>query len=75
MHYKQNNKESRTYVQGLRSFGNTLPRGVKKILKKKKVYLNEILFIKKLYQKFEIFLKLRKKYNKKFIKIFNIFLF
>jgi len=35
------------------------------------VYPNEILFIKKLYQKFEIFLKLRKKYNKKFIKIKN----
>ena len=43
----------------------------KKILKKKKVYPNEILFIKKLYQKFEIFLKLRKKYSKKFIKITN----
>jgi len=35
MHYKQNNKESKTYVQGLRSFGNTLPRGVKGILKKR----------------------------------------
>ena len=35
MHYKQNNKESKTYVQGLRPFGNTLPRGVKGILKKK----------------------------------------
>ena len=34
MHYKQNNKESKTYVQGLRSFGATLPRGVKSILKK-----------------------------------------
>ena len=35
------------------------------------MYPNEILFIKKLYQKFEIFLKLRKKYSKKFIKITN----
>ena len=34
MHYKRNNKESKTYVQGLRPFGNTLPRGVKGILKK-----------------------------------------
>ena len=34
MHYKQNNKESKTYVQGLRPFGNTLPRGLKGILKK-----------------------------------------
>ena len=34
MHHKQNNKEIRTYVQGLRSFGNTLPRSVKSILKK-----------------------------------------
>ena len=34
MHYKRNNKESKTYVQGLRPFGNTLPRGLKGILKK-----------------------------------------
>ena len=34
MHHKQNNKESKTYVQGLRPFGNTLPRGLKGILKK-----------------------------------------
>ena len=34
MHFKQNNKESKTYVQGLRPFGNTLPRGIKGILKK-----------------------------------------
>ena len=34
MHYKQNNKESKTYVQGLRPFVNTLPRGIKGILKK-----------------------------------------
>jgi len=43
MHYKQNNKESRTYVQGLRSFGNTLPRGVKKILKKNGYNYSEII--------------------------------
>ena len=34
MHYKRNSKESKTYVQGLRPFGNTLPRGIKGILKK-----------------------------------------
>ena len=43
MHYKQNNKESRTYVQGLRSFGNTLPRGVKGILKKNGYNYSEII--------------------------------
>ena len=34
MHHKRNNRESKTYVQGLRPFGNTLPRGIKGILKK-----------------------------------------
>ena len=43
MHYKQSNKESRTYVQGLRSFGNTLPRGVKGILKKNGYNYSEII--------------------------------
>jgi len=43
MHYKQNNKESRRYVQGLRSFGNTLPRGVKGILKKNGFNYSEII--------------------------------
>ena len=43
MHYKQNNKESKTYVQGLRSFGNTLPRGVKGILKKRGYNFSEII--------------------------------
>ena len=43
MHYKQNNKESKTYVQGLRSFGNTLPRGVKSILKKNGYNYSEII--------------------------------
>ena len=43
MHYKQNNKESKTYVQGLRSFGNTLPRGVRGILKKNGYNYSEII--------------------------------
>ena len=43
MHYKQNNKESKTYVQGLRPFGNTLPRGVKGILKKSGYNYSEIV--------------------------------
>jgi hypothetical protein len=43
MHYKQNNKESKTYVQGLRPFGNTLPRGVRGILKKNGYNYSEIV--------------------------------
>ena len=43
MHNKQNNKESKTYVQGLRSFGNTLPRGLKGILKKNGYNYTEII--------------------------------
>jgi len=43
MHYKRNNKESKTYVQGLRRFGNTLPRGVKGILKKNGYNYSEIM--------------------------------
>ena len=43
MHYKQNTKESKTYVQGLRSFGNTLPRGIKQILKKNGYNYSEII--------------------------------
>ncbi len=43
MHRKQNNKESKTYVQGLRPFGNTLPRGVKGILKKNGFNYSEII--------------------------------
>jgi len=43
MHFKQNNKESKTYVQGLRLFGNTLPRGVKGILKKNGYNYSEII--------------------------------
>jgi len=43
MHYKQNNKESKSFVQGLRSFGNTLPRGIKGILKKNGYNYSEII--------------------------------
>jgi len=43
MHYKQNNKESKTYAQGLRPFGSTLPRGVKGILKKSGYNYSEII--------------------------------
>ena len=43
MHYKQNNKESKTYVQGLRPFGSILPRGVKGILKKSGYNYSEII--------------------------------
>ena len=42
MHYK-NNKESKTYVQCLRPFGNTLPRGVKGILKRNGYNYSEII--------------------------------
>ena len=44
MHHKQNNKESKTYVQGLRPFGNTLPRGIKGVLKKSGYNYAEIIF-------------------------------
>jgi hypothetical protein len=43
MHNKRNNKESKTYVQGLRVFGNTLPRGLKGILKKSGFNYSEII--------------------------------
>ena len=43
MHYKRNNKESKTYVQGLRLFGNTLPHSVKNILKKNGYNYAEII--------------------------------
>ena len=43
MHYKQNNKETKSYVQGLRPFGNTLPRGGKGILKKSGYNYSEII--------------------------------
>ena len=43
MHFKQNNKESKSYVQGLRRFENTLPRGIKGILKKNGYNYSEII--------------------------------
>ena len=43
MHNKRNNKESKSYVQGLRPFGNTLPRGIKGILKKNGYNYSEII--------------------------------
>ena len=43
MHHKQNNKESKTYVQGLRPFGSTLPRGLKGVLKKNGYNYSEII--------------------------------
>ena len=43
MHHKQNNKESKTFVQGLRRFGNTLPRGIRGILKKSGYNYSEII--------------------------------
>ena len=43
MHYKQNNKESKSYVQGLRPFGNTLPRGIRGVLKKNGYNYSEII--------------------------------
>ena len=43
MHYKQNNKESRSYVQGLRPFVNTLPRAARGILKKNGYNYSEIV--------------------------------
>ena len=43
MHNKQNNKETKTYVQGLRPFVNTLPRGIKGVLKKSGYNYSEII--------------------------------
>jgi hypothetical protein len=43
MHNKQNNRERKTYVQGLRAFGNTLPRGIRGILKKNGYNYSEII--------------------------------
>ena len=43
MHHKRNNKESKTYVQGLRPFSNTLPRGIRGILKKNGYNYSEII--------------------------------
>jgi len=43
MHKKQNNKEIKTHVQGLRPFGNTLPRGIRSILRKNGYNYSEII--------------------------------
>tara|TARA_Y100000590_G_scaffold436101_1_gene556272 strand:+ start:430 stop:906 length:477 start_codon:yes stop_codon:yes gene_type:complete len=43
MHYRQNNKERKTYVQGLRSFGSILPRGLRGVLKKSGYNYSEII--------------------------------
>ena len=43
MHHRRNNRESKTYVQGLRSFGSTLPHSVKSILKKNGYNYSEII--------------------------------
>ena len=43
MHHKQNNKETKTYVQGLRPFSKTLPGGLKRILKKNGYNYSEIV--------------------------------
>jgi len=43
MHHKQNNKEIKSFVQGLRPFGNTLPRGVRGILRKNGYNYSEII--------------------------------
>ena len=43
MHYKQNNKERKIYLQGLRLLGNTLTRSVKSILKKNGYNYSEII--------------------------------
>jgi len=43
MHNKENNKKSKTYVQGLRPFGNILPKSVKGILKKNGYNYSEIM--------------------------------
>ena len=43
MHKKQNNKESKSYVQGLRPFGRVLPKGLRGILKKSGYNYSEII--------------------------------
>ena len=43
MHHKQNNKETKTYVQGLRPFSKTLPREFSKMLKKSGFNYSEIV--------------------------------
>ena len=43
MHYKINNNKTRTYLQGLRPFSKSLPKGVKNILKKNGYNYSEII--------------------------------
>ena len=43
MHSRQNNKERQYYLQGLRLFSNSLPRGVKNILRKNGYNYSEII--------------------------------
>ena len=43
MHIKNNIKQKTFYIQGLRSFKNSLPKNVKKILNKKGFVYSEIL--------------------------------
>ena len=43
MHIKNNIKQKTFYIQGLRSFKNSLPKNVKKILNKKGLVYSEIL--------------------------------
>ena len=43
MHIKNNIRQNAFYIQGLRSFKNTLPKNVKKILNKKGFVYSEIL--------------------------------
>jgi hypothetical protein len=43
MHIKNNIRQKTFYIQGLRSFKNSLPKNVKKILNKKGFVLSEIL--------------------------------
>ena len=43
MHFKQNNKESRSYLQGLRPFKNVIPKNLKRMLNKKGYAYSEIV--------------------------------
>ena len=43
MHIKNNIRQNTFYIQGLRSFKNSLPKSVKKILNKKGFVYSEIL--------------------------------
>ena len=42
MHFKRNNNQTKTYLQGLRQFNKSLPKSVKSILKKKGHNYSEI---------------------------------